>query len=118
MNTKVTGNKGEEKACKYLIEKGYEIIDRNWRTRTGEIDIIVKKADFLVFVEVKTIPNGTPDMLAKELNYQKKQKILKTSKRYLINHREYNNSYIRFDVVVIGMAGLPDIYHIENAFAE
>lgn len=118
MNTKTTGNAGEDKACSYLEENGYQIIDRNWRTRFGEIDIIAKKEETLVFIEVKTLPNGTLDMLQRELNYQKIQKILKTSKRYLINHREYNNSYIRFDVIVIGMSGLPEVYHIENAFAE
>lgn len=118
MNTKPTGNAGEQKAVEYLLSKGYEIIERNWRTRYGEIDIIVKKEATLVFVEVKTLPNGTPDMLQRELNYQKKQKILKTSKRYLINHRQYSNEYIRFDVIIIDMPGLPEVYHIENAFTE
>lgn len=118
MNTKVTGNAGEEKASLYLETAGYSILERNWRTKSGEIDIIALKAEVLVFVEVKTLPNATLDMLQKVLNAQKKQKILKTSKRYLLNHREYNNSYIRFDVIVIGMPGLPEVYHIENAFAE
>lgn len=118
MNTKITGNEGEQKATEYLLQNDYEIIERNWRTRYGEIDIIAKKADTVVFIEVKTLPNGTVDMLKRELNQQKLQKILKTSKRYLINHRQYSNEYIRFDVIVIGMPGLPEIYHIENAFAE
>ena len=118
MNSKQTGAAGEERACKYLIEKGYEILERNWRTKTGEIDIIAKKAETLVFVEVKTLPQATVDMLSSVLNRQKLQSILKTSKRFLLNHRQYSNSYIRYDVIVLDMQGLPEVYHIENAFME
>ena len=113
-----TGINGENKAAQYLLEKGYEIIERNYRTKTGEIDIIAKKAETLVFVEVKTLPQATPDMLSSVLNRQKLQRILKTSKRFLLNHRQYSNSYIRYDVIVLDMQGLPEVYHIENAFME
>lgn len=51
---KVTGNKGEEIACKYLENKGYLLIERNFRTRFGEIDIVCWDGQILVFVEVKT----------------------------------------------------------------
>ena len=118
MNTKNTGNEGEKKACSYLQSKGFEIIEQNWRTKLGEIDIIAVKNDILVFVEVKTLPNGTLDMIQRELNNQKRQRIIKTSKRFLLKHREYNNSYVRFDVIVIDMPGLEPVYHIENAFSE
>lgn len=118
MNKKETGNTGEDRACDYLKSKGYSILSRNWRTRDGEIDIIVEKAETIVFVEVKTLPNGTMDMLEKELNHQKQHRIIKTSKRFLINHRQYINSYIRYDVILIDMPGKPPVYHIENAFTE
>ena len=118
MNTKERGNRGEEKAAFYLISKGFSIIERNWRTKGGEIDIIAYKNDILVFVEVKTLPNGTMDMIQRELNYQKRQRIIKTSKRFLLNHRQYSNSYVRFDVIVIDMPGLEPVYHVENAFSE
>ena len=118
MNTKITGNEGELRAATYLESKGFKIIERNWRTNRGEIDIIAFKNDVLVFVEVKTLPNGTLDMIQRELNYQKRERILKTSKRFLLKHREYNNSYVRFDVIVIDMPGLEPVYHIENAFSE
>ena len=118
MNTKLTGNQGEKRASAYLESKGFEIIERNWRTNRGELDIIAVKNDILVFVEVKTLPNGTLDMIQRELNYQKRERILKTSKRFLLKHREYNNSYVRFDVIVIDMPGLEPVYHIENAFSE
>ena len=118
MNTKTVGNYGEDKAVNYLQLNEYLIIARNWRTRNGEIDIIAYKEDTLVFIEVKTIPNGTLDMLQNVLNQQKFKRILKTSKRFLLNHREYSNSYIRYDVIVIDMPGMPEVYHIENAFME
>ena len=118
MNTKIRGEEGENRACNYLLSKGYAIIERNWRTKGGEIDIIAYKNDIIVFVEVKTLPNGTSDMIQRELNYQKRERILKTSKRFLLNHRQYSNSYIRFDVIVIDMPGLEPVYHIENAFSE
>ncbi len=118
MNTKQTGEEGENRAAEYLISKGFAIIERNWRTKGGEIDIIAYKNDTIVFVEVKTLPNGTDDMIQRELNYQKRQRILKTSKRFLLNHRQYSNSYIRYDVIVIDMPGLEPVYHIENAFSE
>jgi len=53
-NNKVTGNKGEELAAGYLSKKGYKIIERNFRTRFGEIDIVCWDGETLVFVEVKT----------------------------------------------------------------
>jgi putative endonuclease len=118
MNTRNVGNDGEDRAVSFLLEKGYSIIDRNWRTRSGEIDIIVYKNETLVFVEVKTLPHGTLDMIKKELNQQKLERILKTSKRFLLNHRQYSKSYVRFDVIIIDMPGLEPVYHIENAFAE
>ncbi|MCR5766080.1 MAG: YraN family protein [Treponema sp.] len=118
MNTKTKGDAGEDRAALYLEEKGFKIIARKWRTRSGEIDIIAEKDDYLVFFEVKTLPKGTNDMLLRELNQEKQQRILKTSKRFLLNHRQYNDSYIRFDVIVIDMPGYPPVYHIENAFME
>ena len=118
MNTKIIGNEGEKRAAAYLESKGFSIIERNWRTNRGELDIIAVKNDILVFVEVKTLPNGTLDMIQRELNYQKRERIIKTSKRFLLKHREYNNSYVRFDVIVIDMPGLEPVYHIENAFSE
>lgn len=118
MNNKTVGNDGENRASDYLSKSGYKIIERNWRTKEGEIDIIAEKANLLVFVEVKTLPNATYDMLLKVLNFEKQQRIIKTAKRFLINHRKYNNSYIRFDVIVLDMQKLPPVYHIENAFSE
>ena len=117
-STKERGNQGEDRACEYLIKNGYKIIERNWRTKGGEIDIIAMKDEVLVFVEVKTFPNATSDMLSSVLGIQKQKRIVKTAKHFLLKHRQYSNSYIRFDAIVLDMQGLPPAYHIENAFTE
>lgn len=117
-NNKKVGNDGEERALKYLVSNGYELLCKNWRTRSGEIDIIVKKGDVIVFVEVKCFPNGNMELLSKVLNKDKQNRIIKTSKRFLLNNRQYSNSYIRFDVIVIDMPGFSSVYHIENAYME
>ena len=116
--TCLIGNEGEDKACAYLIDNSYRIIERNFRTRSGEIDIIAHKDDVLVFVEVKALPSGNAEILAHELDLRKQRKIVKTANFFLLKHREYNSSKIRFDVIVIDMPNLPSVYHIQNAFTE
>lgn len=118
VSTRQKGYEGEDKACAYLISKGYEIIERNYYTRLGEIDIIARKDKFLVFVEVKSLPHGDIDTLSHVLNKKKQQKIIKTSKCYLLKHRQYNYEYIRYDVLAIDVPVLDPVYHIENAFSE
>ncbi len=115
---KQTGNSGEDRAAEFLLRNGYEIVVRNFRTNQGEIDIIVKKGEYIVFVEVKTLPKGNLEFLSHVLDGRKQKRIVKTAKRFLAINRQYSNSYIRFDVIVIDMPGLPQVYHIENAFAE
>lgn len=117
-STWTKGITGEEKAGEFLIKNGYSILDRNFRIREGEIDIIAEKQNFLVFVEVKTLPHGNAEILAHELNSIKRKKIIKTSKYYLQKHRQYNNRFIRYDVIAIDVPGLDPVYHIENAFSE
>lgn len=112
------GNCGEIKAVDFLISKKYSIIARNWRTRTGEIDIIASEKDVLVFVEVKTLPSGNIETLSHELNLRKQKRIIETAQFFLLKHRQYSNSKIRFDVLVIDMPGLTPVYHIKDAFSE
>lgn len=76
------------------------------------------KDEYLVFVEVKSLPHGDIDTLASELGPRKRQKIIKTAKYYLQNNRQYNYQYIRFDVLALDVAGLEPVYHITNAFSE
>ena len=112
------GKDGEKRATSYLEGLGYQILFQNWRTRTGEIDIIAFMEPFLVFVEVKTLPHGSLAMLDQVLGKIKRKRIIETAKYFVHKYRQYSNSYIRFDVLIVDMPGLPPLYHIENAFSE
>jgi len=102
-STRQVGDEGEEKASLWLKNNGYEIVARNWRTRRGEIDIIAEKGKLLVFAEVKTLPSGDLETLSHELDERKQKRIVETAKLFLLNHREYSNDTIRFDVFVVNM---------------
>lgn len=117
-NNANTGKKGEAKAEAYLTDEGYTIICRNWRTRSGEIDIIAEKDGVLVFCEVKTLPHSPQDTLEYVLSKRKQRKIIETAKCFLLDNRQYSNSYIRFDVLVIDVPRYSPVYHIQNAFSE
>jgi len=117
-NTKLLGNAGEDAAALFYAQKGFCVIERNFRTRFGEIDIILEKEDLLVFAEVKALPNGNAEILADELGPRKRHKIVETAKYFLKNHRQYSNKLIRFDVVVVGLPGFESVHLIENAFSE
>ena len=69
-------------------------------------------------MEVKALPSGSAETLSHELDLRKQRKIIKTANFFLSKHRKYNNSKIRFDVIVIDMPGLPPVYHIQDAFTE
>ena len=112
------GRAGEDRSASYLQDLGYQILFQNWRTRTGEIDIIAFKEPFLVFVEVKTLPHGNLAMLDQVLGKIKRKRIIETAKYFVHKYRQYSNSYMRFDVLIVDMPGLPSLYHIENAFSE
>ena len=116
LNRKVIGKNGEDRASDYLVGHGFKILNRNWRTKRGEIDIIAEKENIIVFVEVKTLPSGSLETLSHELNQRKQKRITETAKRFLAINRKYNERIIRFDVIVIDMPGFPSVYHIENAF--
>ena len=117
-NNANTGKKGETKAEAYLMDEGYTIICRNWRIKSGEIDIIAEKDGVLVFCEVKTLPHSPQDNLEYVLSKRKQRKIIETAKCFLLDNRQYSNSYIRFDVLVIDVPRYSPVYHIQNAFSE
>lgn len=117
-STKKIGDDGEDRAVTFLSESGYSIVSRNWRTKGGEIDIIAQKGDVLVFAEVKTLPSGNLETLSHELDFRKRKRIIETSKFFLLTNRQYNDSKIRYDVLVVDMPGFASVYHIQDAFAE
>ena len=112
------GKEGEKKAEDYLKEQGYGILYSNWRTRRGEIDLIAEKDGTLVFAEVKTFPASTLETVEHVLGGIKQKKIIETAKCFLLENRQYSNSYIRFDVLIVDVPFYSPVYHIKNAFSE
>ncbi len=94
------GKQGEELAVTFLRKKGYKVIERNFRTRTGEIDIIAKHRDRIVFVEVKTRRSGRYGNPKFAVTAQKKRKISMVALEYLKKHHTIQTP-ARFDVVAI-----------------
>ena len=109
---KINGTIGEIDAVQFLKNKKYQIIATNYRNRMGEIDIIAKDKNALVFVEVKsraTLLYGRP---CEAVDFRKQQKIRKVAELYLVTTKNYYAD-VRFDVIeILG----DEINHIENAF--
>ncbi len=119
MNNRSFGALGEEQAKEYLEDKGYKILNRNYRVgRIGEIDIIAKDHDTLCFIEVKTRSNenfGTP---AQAVSPHKQATIIKIAQIYMQKYNLYDIP-VRFDIVEILMdrkGNTKDVNLLENAF--
>ena len=116
---KLRGRMGEELAAAYLRRKGYEILAAGYRSRFGEIDLIVKNKKFLVFVEVKLRKTGDFAKAMEYVDRRKQDKIRITASMYLSQNP--TNLQPRFDVIEIyapeGTATRkPQIHHMEDAF--
>ena len=110
------GQTGERAAALFLRSKGYDILQRNFHSRYGEIDIIAKKGETVSFVEVKTRGKNALDTPAASVDIFKRRKIIKTAQFYIIN-KQLINADFRFDVVEVELYGTHcKINHIENAF--
>ena len=114
MNNKEKGELGERIALRYLIKKGAKILEKNYKIKSGEIDIIAKLDNELVFIEVKSRSNLNYGYPAEAVNYKKIKKILNVAKYYLLINN-LQNVPIRFDVLEIYF-NESKINHIINAF--
>ena len=113
-----SGARGEKRAEKFLIKKGYTIMGRNLKVGHVEIDLLALKEDCLCLVEVKT--RKTTDFgLPEEFVDRKKQERLIRAAKLLTARRAYRDMRIRFDIIsVLYRDNEVDINHIENAFEE
>lgn len=101
------GKKGEDLATKYLENLGYTIIERNFVAKQGEIDIIAKDKEELVFIEVKTRTNALYGKPVEAVNLPKQKHLISTVKYYLyVNHLE--NKFVRLDII--------EVYLKENTY--
>lgn len=113
MNKKQLGNDGENMAVDYLISKGVKIIDRNFYAKGGEIDVIFKDEDYLVFGEVKLRINTHYGDPLDAVNYKKIRRMFQTAQYYLYINKYPEDTKVRFDAI-----GILDgrINWIKNAF--
>jgi putative endonuclease len=111
------GIKGEELAEKYLSQLGYEILEKNFRSQQGEIDLVAKEGGFLVFVEVKNYSYRSLGKPAAVIKKSKKESIIHAARYYLYKNR-IKNVNCRFDVITIyrGIDGSRKIELYRNAF--
>ena len=109
------GKKGEQAACKFLQQKGYEIIATNWRNKKAEADIIARKEDLIILAEVKTRSTEYYGLPEEAVGKQKQRMMVKAAEAFLEEHKL--NSEVRYDVVaVIINEKEQKIEHIEDAF--
>ena len=113
---RTVGKAGEEAAVQYLLQRGYHILQRNYRCRFGEIDLIAQDGSTLAFIEVKTRRSQKFGPAAAAVTLQKQRHLVKASQVYLIRERKAYE-LCRFDVVTIELDALtPHIELIKNAF--
>jgi putative endonuclease len=108
-----TGAKGENLAAKFLQEKGFEIVARNFRHKRSEIDLIVKRENWIIFVEVKTRSSdnyGEPEQF---VDMKKARMIFHAAEEFIFS-RDWHG-HVRFDVVSVKLGPQPEIVHFEDA---
>ncbi|GAB6931522.1 YraN family protein [Paenibacillus sp. JCM 10914] len=118
-NRKLKGALAETAAVAKLIDEGYRVLERNWRCRTGELDIIADQAGILVFIEVRsrtgTASFGTP---SESVDARKILQVRQTAEQYMYRKR-CKYTQIRFDVIAVMLNGDMTVFsieHIQDAF--
>ncbi|WP_173238587.1 YraN family protein [Legionella antarctica] len=113
--TQQTGRVAEEKALNYLVDKGLKLVMRNYTCRLGEIDLIMRDKEYLVFIEVRSRTSMSFGGGMASITYAKRQKIIKTTSHYIMKNKMQDKCPLRFDVVSIdGASGV--ITWIKDAF--
>lgn len=100
MTSQESGKKGEAVAALYYIKQGYQLLDHNFKTRMGELDLVLKNGQQIVIAEVKTRSEVCKYRPSEAVNYAKRKRIVLAAKRYLQLNGYYEHS-IRFDVVEV-----------------
>ena len=109
------GKEGEDMAARFLIEKGFEIVERNYRYKRSEIDLIVKKDKWLVFVEVKLRSSDLYGYPEDFVDYKKAKNIIDGAEQYTYDNNWQGN--VRYDIVSIRLLqDKTEIIQIEDAF--
>ena len=112
MASKDVGKIGENRIARYLKDKGWIILEKNFRFHKKEVDIIAQKHDLIIFVEVKTRKNTQFGRGSEAIDTQKRNNIIHVARHY-IEKNNLNNFNVRFDVASIDGESFS---YIENAF--
>ena len=116
MQKNTYGKKGEIIAANYLKKQKYKILEMNYKNKIGEIDIIAKDKNLLVFVEVKTRYSKLFGDPLEAINAQKQAKIRSVATKYLMEHKLIDKISIRFDAIAVLGDSDYEIRHIKDAF--
>lgn len=115
VNTQALGWAAEDEACDYLQKQGLRCVTRNFRSKMGEIDLIMRDARYLIFVEVRSRSSAAFGGAIASVTRHKQKKIIKTALYYLSKHKSHAQEVVRFDVITI--EGKPPVFQwIQNAF--
>ena len=114
--TGMLGNRAERKALKYLNQKGMRPIESNYHCRFGEIDLIMRDQEYLVFVEVRFRKSDLFGGALASVDRRKQAKLRRSAAHYLIRHK-LNDRACRFDILCLeGELRRPTIEWVKNAF--
>lgn len=115
-NNYAAGMRGQSEAEAHLVNNGYEILKKNYRLRSGEVDIIAGTGSYIVFVEVKYRKGLSLGYPGESVNAFKQRKIIKTAQHY-ISVNSLTDQDFRFDVIeVLELGGEITVNHIKDAF--
>ena len=113
--SQIIGNAAEEQARNYLTTAGLKWLASNYRSRSGEIDLIMRDGNYLVFIEVRARSSAAYGGALASITYSKRQKIIKTALHYLSAYKLHEKQAVRFDIV--SFEGIPPkLDWIKNAF--
>lgn len=113
MNTQQAGRDGEARAAQYLRRRGWTLLDANYRSRYGEIDLIARKRNTVAFVEVKLRRDAHFAPAAAAVTLKKQERLRLTAMQWIAEHGDALD--LRFDIIEVYTAD-GRINHIENAF--
>ncbi|MBT8080317.1 MAG: YraN family protein [Gammaproteobacteria bacterium] len=116
--TIAAGSAGEQRALEYLRSRGLRLLVRNFRCRLGEIDLVMRDGDVLVFVEVRCRRRNARVSAAESVDLRKQRKLVRAARMFLRLEDRYARWPARFDVVacVLTPRGTGDVHWIPDAF--
>jgi len=111
----LTGQKGEQLAREYFIDRGYDILHNNWRYSHLELDIIASKKNTLHFIEVKTLMQGSVGLPEESVNKKKMMNLMKAAELFMLTEKRF--SKIQFDILAVVLNNAqPSFFLLEDVY--